>query len=285
MALTNLAPRVALLGGGYTLQRVAKLLPSKSFVITSRSMEQRSVWQSYGWLCADVSLELPETIDRLLKDYPTLEVVVDSVPPLRSGDPAQGARNLAQVIRANKTAGQGIQRVIYLRDGSEVDEATPANPWNPQAAARLASEEAYRELVQSVAGIEFTALRLPAIYGADRGVLQALRAGTYALIDDGSQFTNRIHVDDLARVIKACIEFKGQLPGLLCVSDDAPTRAREVVSYLCERYALPHPGSVSAQQAELRGAYTMLSNQRIKNLLLKELLGIKLLYPSFRDAF
>jgi hypothetical protein len=74
------------------------------------------------------------------------------------------------------------------------------------------------------------------------------------------------------------------LPEVLCVSDDLPAQARDVVSFICERDGLPTPPSISEEEALRSGAYTMLSNQRIINRRLKELLALKLRYPSFREG-
>lgn len=282
-----LEPSVALIGGGYTLQRVAHLLPRASFVITSRSEDTCKAWRAAGVTAQRVSIEEAESVAALFANFPSITTVVDSVPPLRSGDPAAGVRNLIAGLAQTRVA-----RLIYLsttgvfgvRDGSEVTEDTPARPWNAQGEARWISEQAYREFAARNPEVQVTALRLPAIYGFDRGVLHSIRAGTYALIDDGSQWTNRIHVDDLASIIAACITYKEGLPPVLCVSDDAPTRAQEVASFICAKEGLPFPKSISAQEAVARGAYTMVSNQRVRNDTMKEVLGITLSYPSFREG-
>lgn len=295
MAVVNPQATVLLLGGGYTLQRVAERLAPGTFIITSRSAEQCAKWQQRGWKTCTVSIADAAAVATLFANNPQFKVVVDSVPPLRVAegvvDAAYGARNVAKAL-----AGSAVERVVYLsttgvfgvRDGSWVDETTPAAPWNEQGAARLACEEVYRTATPEQGSATMqrtaTALRLPAIYGPDRGVAVSLRSGTYSLVGDGSQWTNRIHVDDLADIIVRCIEYSGDIPAVICVSDDQPTQARDVVSYLCEREGLPWPPSVSPEDVLRRGAYTMLSNQRVRNTLMKSLLGVSLRYSSFREG-
>lgn len=292
-------PSTLLLGGGYTLERVATLLPAGSFVITSRSRERCENWRAKGWLSYTISLEDSTEIVNLFKRYPTIKVLVDSVPPLTAGSPTSTAidpgRGVSNVIQALPHS--AIERMIYLsttgvfgvRDGSWVDESSPPNPWNPLATARFECEELYCLAANSLTeGLKrrvlSTSLRLPAIYGSDRGVLHSLRAGTYSLVGDGQQWTNRIHVEDLAIIIKGLIEYRGELPRVVCINDDTPTQARQVVEYLCDRYKLARPPSVTPEEVARRGAYTMLSNQRVSNKLVKDLLGITLKYPSFREA-
>lgn len=276
------AVRVVLLGAGYTLQRVAAVLPAGSFVVTSRDGERCAAWRACGWCAEQVRLSGSEDLQRLFEKYPNLDTLVDSVPPERAGvDPTAGVQRVVSALR-----GSSIQRVVYLsttgvfgrRDGSLVDERTEPAPWNEQGAARWLCEQAYRTGEPAV-----TALRLPAIYGPGRGVRVSLRAGTYRLVGDGSWWTNRIHVDDLVQVVARCIASPA-LPDLLCVGDDHPAPAREVVEYICRRDNLPWPPSISEEQALAAGAFTMLSNQRIVNTAMKERLGITLRYPSYREG-
>ena len=282
MAVIN-EPHVLLLGGGYTLQRVAELLPPESFVMTSRSADTCTAWHRRGWNTYQVDLRDRMSLVGLFAKYPYLRQIVDSVPPLRaSGDPAAGVKNLLSVVK-----GITIERILYLsttgvfgvRDGSFVSEETPPSPWNPQGQARFVSEEAYRQ-----SGITFTALRLPAIYGFDRGLLFSVRTGTYRLVGDGGSWSNRIHVEDLARVIVAALTTP-DLPPVLCVGDDEPAQAIDVVRYICEKEGLPMPESVSPDEVLKAGGFTMLSNQRMSNDLMKRVLGIRLLYPSYREGY
>jgi len=278
-------PTIALVGGGYTLQRVGKLLDPQLFVITSRQAEQCALWRAQGWNAAVVDVEKPETIRELFAHYPSLAVLVDSVPPVFGAQPDVGVKHLAEELERSS-----VGKVIYLsttgvfgvRDGSEVTEATPANPWNEQGRARLASENVYRAWQQAGASRSFTALRLPAIYGADRGIVQALRRGSYRMVGDGSSWTNRIHVDDLAQVIVKAVHT--DLPDVLCVSDDCPARARDVVAFVCDRENIGFPRSISESDAIAAKSYTMLSNQRVSNARMKQLLEITLHYPSYREG-
>jgi hypothetical protein len=45
------------------------------------------------------------------------------------------------------------------------------------------------------------------------------------------------------------------------------------------------PASVSEQELLTVGAYTMLSNQRVQNTLMKKVLSLELKYPSYKEGF
>lgn len=285
MALDDLVSTI-LLGGGYTLQRVAEKLHAGSFVITSRKQEQCQEWRQRGWKAEVADVENLDSLKRVFERYTAARVLVDSVPPLRAGRAVAGVEAVIKALRTSS-----IERVIYLsttgvfggREGQFVNELTAPAPWNEQGQARLDCEKAYRAARETGARFCSTSLRLPAIYGTDRGLVQSLRSGTYRMVDDGRLWTNRIHVEDLAEVIARAIRLV-TLPEVLCVSDDEPALARDVVEFVCNTYGLSLPGSISSQECISRGAYTMVSNQRVANRQMKELLGITLRYPTYREG-
>lgn len=229
-----------------------------------------------------VSLDDRGSLRNLFEDYPDIEAVVDSVPPMQSqSDPLLGVKNVVASLTNSK-----VRKVIYLsttgvfgrRDGSVVDEKSIPAPWNLQGESRWKAEQVYRESSSRV-----TALRLPAIYGPDRGVLHSMRKGTYRLIEGGEIWTNRIHVHDLAQAIVLALQTEN-VPEVLCISDDYPSRAKDVAGFICAREGLPCPQSITKEEAERAGAYTMLSNQRVSNEMMKKVLGIQLRYPSYREG-
>ncbi len=285
MAIEMRQPHTLLLGGGYTLQRLAHVLSPGSFVITSRREAQCREWRAQGWLAEQLEIDDLEALHGIFDRYPSLAVLIDSVPPLPQQDCSRG---VAAVVAAVK--GTGISRIIYLsttgvfgvRDGSVVNEQTVCNPQSPGGKARKVCEDQYRGVSEPCM---VTALRLPAIYGPDRGLKLALQQGRYRLIGDGSQWTNRIHVDDLVEILRLSIERAKHLPDILCVADDTQASAREVVSFMCKKEAIPFPESITVAEAVERGLHTMLSNQRVSNSLLKEKLELVLRYPSYREGF
>lgn len=281
VALENLTPNILLLGGGYTLKRLATVLPQNSFVITSRSEEQVKAWIDKGWNAATVSLSDLSSIERLHDLFPSLTTVIDSVPPVHGdSEPAAGVRNFIATLEKS-----AIKRVLYLSttgvfgrcDGSWVNEETEPAPSHEGGRARLAVEQLYR-----ASRFHTTCLRLPAINGPGRTLMESLKRGTYRILEDGSRYTNRIHVDDLVEIIRRLIEIDN-LPEVLCVSDDQPSRAKDVVAFYCEQLQIPWPPSTTEAELIARGAHSMLSNQRVSNSKIKSLLSLQLRYPTYRE--
>jgi hypothetical protein len=279
VAIDENVPTTLLLGGGYTLEHVAERLSPNSFVITSRNPDRIKEFHAKGWAAEHVDVEDIETLKRCLVKFKRISGVIDSIPTSKDGG---GTKYIPEMIAAFKDA--KVEKVVYLsttgvygvRDGSWVNESTPTEPWSPPGKARLACENLYR-----ASSLRSVSLRLPAIVGPGRNTADSLRSGRYRLVGDGSKWTNRIHVDDLANIVIAAL-LTNEAPAILSVSDDTPVQARELVTFLCEKLSLPFPSSVSERELEEQGAFTMLSNQRVSNTTMKSVLGISLVYPSFR---
>lgn len=266
-------PTVLLLGGGYTLGRVANDLAATSFIITTRSNDKLENFRSNGFTAELLSVESAKELKQLLLKYPTISTVVDSVPPLRGdGDPLLGVKNIAAAVSASN-----VSRLVYLSttgvygetEGGWVDEDTEPNPKTPWGEQRLQSEEIYRSLE-----IETISLRIVGIHGPGRGIEEAIRSGRYKLVGDGSKWTNRVHVDTLVRSIIAVINHPtdGTLPKILCVSDGEPARSIDLIEEVCKAEDLPFPTKISYEEAMKEGRYTTLSNQRVSDKLLKQLI-------------
>jgi NAD dependent epimerase/dehydratase family enzyme len=269
--------RIALLGTGYTLEKVAELLNPDSIVLVCSSKEREGSLVSKGYRVERLNAENKEQLIKFFTNYPNLETLVDSIPPTPK-------INIASVI---KELSLNLKRIIYLsttgvygvEDGSWVDENLKLNPKHSRSKLRVAAEEAYRSLK-----IPSTALRIAAIYGPGRGIGHALKAGRYPLIGDGSHWSNRIQVADLAAAIVAAIKYPGVLPSAINLADDKPSTSKEIVDFYCNKFNFSEPQSISLEQALERGLETMLSNQRISNKLLHETLLPELKFPSFREG-
>ena len=208
---------------------------------------------------------------------------MDSVPPIRSSaDSLSGAKVIKEVLEKS-----GLKSFIYLSttgvygvtDGSWVDETTPTRPTQQFGFERLAAENIYR----GIAGVSVSIFRIPAIYGPGRGLEQVLGKPHYKLIDGGEKWTNRIHVEDLSGIIAEGALSKVKLPQLVCVSDDSPVLQREIVEAYCKKLDIPPPSSISSEEAREQNLFTMLSNQRVSNALMKATFTWSLKYPSYKE--
>jgi nucleoside-diphosphate-sugar epimerase len=208
-----------------------------------------------------------------------------SVPPGEAGDPVINDH------AADIAATASILSIVYLstigvygdHGGGWVDEATPPRPVNARSVARLAAENAWRNLADG-AGKPLAILRLSGIYGPGRNALVDLRAGKARRIVKPGQMFNRIHVDDIAAAIAAA--FDRRADGIFNVTDDEPAPPQDVVAYAAELLGVPPPPAIPFEDADLspmaRSFYG--ENKRARNARMKETLGVVLQFPGYRQG-
>jgi len=281
----NYSPQTLLLGGGYTLTHLAKMLPPNSFVITTTSREKAEKFTQNGWISKVLDTRDSNSLNALFETYPTLKAVIDSVPPFENeNENLLGVQNLSRTLNAFN-----IKKLIYLsttgvygvEDGSWVDEESPLNATNRRAVARIESENIYKGAIS-----ELSIFRIAAIYGPGRGLYQSLKDQRYKLIAGMDRWSNRIHVEDLASTLRAASEalITRAIPKVICCADDAPALNSEVIKFYCEKFSLPFPSEISRDDAAKRQLHSLLSNQRVSNKLLKSSLLPSLRYPSYREG-
>jgi hypothetical protein len=168
--------------------------------------------------------------------------------------------------------------------GEWVDETSPTRPISERSLRRLQAEEAWlefgRETCQRV-----EIFRLSGIYGPGRSVIDNLRAGTAKRIVHPRHVFNRIHVDDIARVVTAAIDTPTQ-HRIYNVSDDEPAPAEDVVAYAAELLGIAPPPPISLEDAGLStmAASFWAESKRVRNHRIKQDLGVDLLYPTYREG-
>jgi len=214
------------------------------------------------------------------------DVILVSAPPDANGDPV--LRPFAREIEA----ASAVQRIIYLstigvygdHQGAWIDETTAPRPVAGRSNARLVAEEAWRALA-SRKGTALDILRLSGIYGPGRNALAALANGTAKRIVKPGQVFNRIHVDDIAGAIWACID--RDKPGAIYnVTDDEPAPPQEVVAFAAALLGVDPPPEQDFFTAELtpmaRSFYG--ESKRVSNARIKRELGFAFRHPTYREG-
>ena len=196
----------------------------------------------------------------------------------RFGAPIAGAPRLRRIAYLSTSGVYGDHR------GAWIDEDVRPAPDTARGRARLAVEDQWLAL-GARAGKRVAVLRLAGIYGPGRSAIDDLRDGSARRIDKPGQVFNRIHVDDIGRAISAVLTHDGP-SGAWNVADDEPAPAPEVVAYAARLLGVAPPPLVPFAEAELssmaRSFYG--ANRRVSNRALKEDLGVRLGYPTYRDG-
>jgi nucleoside-diphosphate-sugar epimerase len=170
--------------------------------------------------------------------------------------------------------------VYGVTDGSTVDEDTLCDPSSARGQRRLAAERAWQAM--PLPGHVF---RLSGIYGPGRSVFDTIRAGKAQRIVKPGQAFNRIHVDDIAGIVRASIATP--VPSRIYnVADNLPVPSANLVTYACRLMKVAPPPEIQFDQAVLSpmAREFWADNKRIDNRRIRTELGVRLAYPTYREG-
>lgn len=269
------------LGHGYSARALARLLLPRGWRIigTRRSADA-------GGACPGVELlqwpgtDLAGALDRASH-------LLISAAPDAGGDPVLAALSgaIAQAAPRLRWVGYLSTTGVYGdHGGGWVDETTPLTPTTRRGRLRVAAEIEWAELARAT-GLPLHVFRLAGIYGPGRGPFAKVRAGTARRIVKPGQVFSRIHVDDIAQTLAASIDRPD--PGAVYnLCDDDPAPPEDVIAHAADLLGLPLPPAEDFATAEMtpmaRSFYA--ESKRVRNDRIKRDLGVRLLYPSYRDG-
>ncbi|URR34726.1 SDR family oxidoreductase [Thermosynechococcus sp. HN-54] len=277
--------RVLILGCGYTGTWLARSLQAQGIdvVITNRRGKPppelshvpcfRFAWEPQG--------------EQVPLDSAALEGVthiLNSIPPDRQGEDAVALALLPQLEKLN------LQWFGYLsttgvygdRQGGWVDETTSVNPQNLRSQHRVSIEQTFLN-----ANLPTHIFRLPGIYGPGEGrnPITRILKGNVQLIDKPGHYFCRIHVEDIVQTLERSLT-QPTPQEIYNLSDDQPSESLPV---LLEAYRLlgrPAPPAVPLEAANLSPMAQSFwrESRRVRNDKIKQVLGVKLRYPSYREG-
>lgn len=272
------------LGAGYTAQTMMKLYPAKKMWGTTRTTEKASAIEAVGATPVIFTGQTPsEELSPILREA---ENILISISPKLDGGPL--LKHHQEDLLANKN----LKWIGYLstvgvygnHDGEWVDEYAETRPGSDRSLWRKRTEDQWIALNKEQ-GIPVHIFRLPGIYGKGRGPLEKLKAGKARRINKEGQVFNRAHVEDIAMVLETSCHNPN--PGAIYnIADDEPAPPQDVLAYAAELLGVEIPPLIEFKDAEMsKMAKSFYSdNKRVSNKRIKEELGIKLKYPTYREG-
>lgn len=186
-----------------------------------------------------------------------------------------GLRHLVEALR-----GRRLCRLLFVSSsavygehgGAWVDEDSPCRPLAFNGRLLLQAEHwLLQALPQAVVA------RCSGIYGPGRTrLVDQVLAGTARRPAGAPEFSNRIHVDDVAAALAHLLALE-QPQRCYVLSDDAPASLAEVQGWLADQLGLPPPPEAAAGERAV-------GNKRLSNRRLRAS-GYTLQYADFRDGY
>ncbi|WP_424629045.1 SDR family oxidoreductase [Bradyrhizobium sp. SYSU BS000235] len=273
-------------GLGYSGRYIAErhLANGHSVTGTVRSRDKAEVLSSSGLIARVFSPD--ESDGEIEADLQAAEAVLISAPPAADGDPVLIA--FAQHI----AAAPNLRWIGYLstvgvygnHDGAWVDEDTSVNPGNARSRYRANAEQAWLSF-GAANDVAVHIFRLAGIYGPGQNQLVQLAKETARRVIKPGQVFNRIHVEDIARAVDASLDrpYAGRIYN---VTDNEPAPPQDVVTFAANLCGCEPPRELDIENAGLTemGRSFFAENKRVRNLRLRDELGVTLAYPTYREG-
>ncbi|MGB0670653.1 MAG: SDR family oxidoreductase [Rhodospirillales bacterium] len=280
--------RLFVFGLGYTAEALLRQLTREGWEVagTTRDRNRAPALEALGARCFPFDRGHP--LDEPLRTIGQASHILVTIPPDAEGDIAFDLHG-GDIVRANDLAWLGYLSTTGVygnTDGAEVDEDSPLRPSSPRAQRRVDAEQNWLSLRRERL-VPVHIFRLPGIYGPGRSVLDQIREGKAKRIDKPDHHFSRIHVDDIAGVLKASMQAPD--PGSIYnVVDDEPAPPALVTYQACQMLSMRPPPLIPFEQAKTRMSDMALSfwndNRCVSNAKIKRDLGYKLRYPTFREG-
>lgn len=281
------AGRLFIFGLGYTSLRLADRLRGAGWSVagTTRGAEKAASLRAAGIDAFTFDRGQPLADAALALAGATH--ILSSVPPDERGEPVLDMHGADIAARAGDQRWVGYLSTtgVYGDTGGQwVDEQSPLNAAGTRGQRRVSAEAGWLDLYRAH-GVPVHLFRLPGIYGPGRSAIDALRAGTARRVDKPGQVFCRIHVDDIGGALAASMA--RPMPGTAWnIVDDEPAPAAQVVEHAARLLGVEppplEPFDPAAMSAMAASFYA--DNRRVRNDRLKQVLGYRLIHPTYREG-
>ncbi|MBF0250922.1 MAG: SDR family oxidoreductase [Alphaproteobacteria bacterium] len=215
--------------------------------------------------------------------------VLVSIPPDAAGDPVIDAHGEALARIANRIDWLGYLSTVGVygdTGGKAVGETSRLLPTQERSRFRALAETRWQNLAVR-SRLPLHVFRLAGIYGPGRSPFDKVRAGRAQRIERPGHLFSRIHVADIATILRASMA-KPRPGRVYNVCDDEPALPSDVIGYACELLGAPVPDAVPYEAAAAKMGAMQRSfwadNRLVLNDRIKDELGVTLAYPTYRDG-
>ena len=268
-------------GIGYVGSALAESLLQNGWSVsgTVRTEENCRTLESKGF---EVFCDNGVITEPMLKALSQASHILVSVPPTKDGDVIFDSYHATlSTLSSVRWLGYLSSTVVYGdAEGAWVDEETPTNPNNPRGMRRV---EAERQWAGS--GFDCHIFRISGIYGPERNPLLKVKSGSAKPVIKDNHVFCRIHIDDIVATLMASMK-NPKAGSIYNLADDEPAASHDVISYAAQLLNITQPIALPIEEAGLSPMALSFYDgcRRIKNEKIKQELGVKLKYQSYRQG-
>ena len=261
-------------GLGFTGTRLAKALRAQGWQVRGTQRHADEAAGIYAFNAGAGIKNFARAMDGITH-------IISTIPVINGSDPVLAAHGTALAEMGAWTGYISATSVYSEADGGWVTEESPTEPTSKRGALRRQAEQDWQELT----GAEI--FRAAGIYGKTRSAFDALKGdstrGTARIIVKPGHRFNRIHVDDLTRIISTAMHNPARNRILNC-ADGTPAESGAVIREAAKLLGVEPPPSVNFADAEMSAmARSFYATARcVDASKIKRELGLDLLYPDYK---
>jgi nucleoside-diphosphate-sugar epimerase len=213
---------------------------------------------------------------------------------LISAAPADGVDPVLAVLEDDILRASALRTIVFLStlgvyadsNGAWIDESAEVIPdLARRGSARRKAEMAWQAL-GARRELPVAIMRLGGIYGPGQNAMIRLQRGAAHRVAKPGHVSNRVHVFDVAQAIDAA--FERRIDGIINVVDDEPTSPSEHIAFAAGLMGIEPPAEIPFAQAhKVMTPFALTFYEgciRARNDKLKNVLGVTLRYPTFREG-
>lgn len=274
--------KLFIFGYGYTSSYIAENLSADQYSIIGSSRNQNEI----KVINKNINIINNNLIEDVLKKNDFTHILI-SVPPNAHGD------IFIQNFKDHLIKNTNLEWLGYLsatnvyghHEGRYVDELSETKPLTQKGIDRLQAEKQWLDL-HSNFKIPIKIFRLAGIYGPNRNIKNRILKKEIKNIQKEGQFFSRVHIEDIASIIKLSMQIKTN-NYIYNIADDYPSSLSEVIQYICEQNQIPIPKKINYQDINInkRKQNFFSENKRVDNSRVKKDFSFIFKYPSFREGY
>jgi len=275
-------------GLGYSARFLCRALKAEGWRVsgTCQSADKKAELEAEGFEAYLFDRERPiENFSSLLA---SVTHVLSSVPPDKSGDPVidEHGSDLDHAAHLEWVGYLSTTGVYGDTGGALVDETATLHPTSERSRRRVAAEAEWWALLEE-RGLPLHIFRLSGIYGPGYSTLDRVRDGTAKRIVRKGHVFSRIHVEDIAQVLRASMA-KLHPGGIYNLCDDEPAAPADLTVFACDLLGVDPPEEQDYDEISKTMSKMALSfwqdRRQIDNSRIKDELGVTLKYPNYREG-
>ncbi len=272
-------------GFGYTAKFICKKLLKKNWQVYCTTRSSEKIKEIKDLKAIPVLFYDEEKIKKILSED---NYILTTAPPENSKDPV--VENYGHLLKKNservKWAGYLSTTSVYGdKKGEWVTEDTELEPNLERSISRVAAENSWIKLGEKLL-IKTVVFRLAGIYGPGRSLVDRLmKDEDVYIVHKPAHLFNRIHVEDIVGVVEKAMSSSSKT-NIFNLSDDLPATQLDVAKFAASLLKKNCPEIVSLKSdmvSEMAKSFYK-EEKKVSNKKLKDELGYKLLFPSFKEG-